>query len=65
MRDALIRVLNTENPEVLPPLQYVMGADSPWLSHYIFKLPSGEIASFMIDVSDEVKRELPLLKMAP
>jgi len=62
VRDALIRVLNTENPEVLPPLQYVKGIDSPWLSHYIFKLPSGEIASFMIDVSDEARSELVSLK---
>jgi len=62
VRDALIRVLNTENPEVLPPLQYVKGIDSPWLSHYIFKLPSGEIASFMIDISDEVRMELASVK---
>ena len=54
VRDALIRVLKTGNPEFLPPLQYQKGKDSPWVWHYIFKLPSGEIASFMIDVSDAV-----------
>ncbi|MFA5613061.1 MAG: PAS domain-containing protein [Methanoculleus sp.] len=54
VRDALIRVLRTGNPEFLLPLQYQKGKDSPWVWHYIFKLPSGEIASFMIDVSDAV-----------
>jgi PAS domain S-box-containing protein len=54
VRDALIRVLRTEKPEFLPPLQYRRRRDSPWIWHYIFKLPSGEIASFMIDVSDAV-----------
>jgi PAS domain-containing protein len=57
VRDALIRVLRTGNPEFLPPLQYQKGKDSPWVWHYIFKLPSGEIASFMIDVSDAVLEE--------
>lgn len=57
VRDALIRVLKTEKPEFLPPLQYKKGRDSPWIWHYIFKLPSGEIASFMIDVSDAVREE--------
>ena len=57
VRDALIRVLRTEKPEFLPPLQYKKGRDSPWIWHYIFKLPSGEIASFMIDVSAAVREE--------
>ena len=57
VRDALIRVLRTEKPEFLPPLQYRKGKDSPWIWHYIFKLPSGEIASFMIDVSDAVRED--------
>ena len=57
VRDALIRVLKTEKPEFLLPLQYRKGKDSPWIWHYIFKLPSGEIASFMIDVSDAVRED--------
>jgi PAS domain S-box-containing protein len=57
VRDALIRVLKTEKPEFLLPLQYRKGIDSPWVWHYIFKLPSGEIASFMIDVSDAVRED--------
>lgn len=57
VREALIRVLGTEKPEFLPPLQYRKGEASPWIWHYIFKLPSGEIASFMIDVSEVVREE--------
>jgi len=57
VRESLKRVYFTEQPEVLSPLQYVIGENEPWCSHYIFKLPSGEIASFMIDVSDEMKAE--------
>jgi len=55
VRESLKRINMTEQPEVLPPLQYVIGENEPWCSHYVFKLPSGEIASFMIDVSDEMK----------
>jgi PAS domain-containing protein len=55
VRESLKRINMTEKPEVLPPLQYVIGENEPWCSHYVFKLPSGEIASFMIDVSDEMK----------
>jgi PAS domain S-box-containing protein len=57
VRDALIRVLGTEKPEFLLPLQYRKGKAYPWVWHYVFKLPSGEIASFMIDVSDAVREE--------
>lgn len=57
VRNALIRVLKTEKPEFLLPLQYRKGKDSPWIWHYIFKLPSGEIASFMIDVSDAIRED--------
>lgn len=55
VRELLKRIYFTDMPEVAPPLQYVIGEDQPWCSHYVFKLPSGEIASFMIDVSDEMK----------
>ncbi|MDD4254009.1 MAG: PAS domain S-box protein [Methanofollis sp.] len=57
VRDALIRVLTTEKPEFLAPLQYRKGKNFPWMSHYIFKLPSGEIASFMVDVSEAVRED--------
>lgn len=57
VRESLKRINFTEQPEVLSPLQYVIGENEPWCSHYVFKLPSGEIASFMIDVSDEMKAE--------
>lgn len=56
VREMLIRVLTTEKPEFLLPLKYRNCEDFPWISHYVFKLPSGEIASFMIDVSDAVRR---------
>lgn len=52
VRDMLRRVLTTERPEVVPPLRYRDRDDFPWISHYVFKLPSGELASFMIDVSE-------------
>jgi PAS domain S-box-containing protein len=57
VRELLKRINFTEQPEVVPPLQYIVKEDQPWCSHYVFKLPSGEIASFMIDVSDEMKAE--------
>jgi len=50
--DLLYRVLTTENPEFVTPLKYRNRDDFPWISHYVFKLPSGEIASFMIDVTE-------------
>ncbi|WP_342771166.1 MULTISPECIES: hypothetical protein [unclassified Methanoculleus] len=53
----MTRVLETEKPEFLPPLQYRKERSSPWTWHSIFKLPSGEIASFMIGVSDAVREE--------
>lgn len=52
VREMLIRVLTTEQPEFVPPLRYRNRDDFPWISHYVFKLPSGELASFMIDVSE-------------
>ncbi|MDD4137552.1 MAG: hypothetical protein PHT99_06625, partial [Methanoregula sp.] len=53
--DLLLRVLTTDKPEFVPPLKYRKREDFPWISHYVFKLPSGEIASFMVDVTDAVK----------
>jgi PAS domain S-box len=55
VRDLLHRVFLTEQPEFVAPLKYRKREDFPWIYHYVFKLPSGEIASFMIDVSDVVK----------
>ena len=55
VRDLLHRVLITEKPEFVAPLKYRNREEFPWISHYVFKLPSGEIASFMIDVTDVVK----------
>ncbi len=52
--DLLYRVLTTEKPEFVTPLKYRNREDFPWISHYVFKLPSGEIASFMIDVTEAV-----------
>jgi PAS domain S-box-containing protein len=54
VHDLLLRVLTTEQPEFVPPLKYRNREDFPWISHYVFKLPSGEIASFMVDVTDAV-----------
>ncbi|MDN7023634.1 PAS domain S-box protein [Methanoculleus sp. FWC-SCC1] len=55
--DLLYRVLTTENPEFVTPLKYRNREDFPWISHYVFKLPSGEIASFMIDVTEAVTED--------
>ncbi|MFA4861426.1 PAS domain S-box protein [Methanoregula sp.] len=55
IHDLLLRVLLTEQPEFAAPLKYRNREDFPWISHYVFKLPSGEIASFMVDVTDAVK----------
>lgn len=52
LRRTLQRVLTTGRPEVAPPIRYRNRDDFPWISRYIFKLPSGELASFMIDVSE-------------
>ena len=46
------RVYTQESSAFLPPLQYRRG-HSAWIWHYLFKLPSGELASIMIDVSRE------------
>ncbi len=46
------RIMETEKPELLPPLKYERGP-GPLIWHYLFKLPTNELASFMIDVSDE------------
>jgi PAS domain S-box-containing protein len=54
VHDLLLRVLTTEQPEFVAPLKYRNREDFPWISHYVFKLPSGEIASFMVDVTDAV-----------
>jgi PAS domain S-box-containing protein len=48
------RVLDTGTPVFLPPLLYRRGTGL-WIWTYLFKLPTGEIASFMIDVSDELR----------
>jgi len=55
IRDLLRQVLITEQPEFVAPLKYRRREDFPWIYHYVFKLPSGEIASFMIDVTGVVK----------
>jgi PAS domain-containing protein len=57
VRNTLIRVLETEKPDFLQPVQYRKEPASPWVWHYIFKLPSGEIASFMIEISDAVRED--------
>jgi PAS domain S-box-containing protein len=63
VRQALNRVNDTGIPEVVPPLQYIKNETSPWLTHFIFKLPTGEIASFMIDLSEELREEVTLQKI--
>jgi PAS domain-containing protein len=52
LRETLKRVLRTGRPEVARPIRYRDRDDFPWISRYIFRLPSGELASFMIDVSE-------------
>jgi PAS domain S-box-containing protein len=54
VREAAREVLQTERPAFLPPLRYRQEQDV-WIWHYVFKLPSGELASFMIDVSEDLK----------
>ncbi|MDE4908584.1 PAS domain S-box protein [Methanogenium marinum] len=63
VREALNRVDNTEIPEIVPPLQYIKNENSPWLTHFIFKLPTGEIASFMMDISKELSKEVTSQKV--
>lgn len=63
VRMALNRVDQTGIPEVVPPLQYFRNEASPWLTHFIFKLPTGEIASFMIDISDDLREEVTCRKI--
>jgi PAS domain S-box-containing protein len=53
-RDITKQVLAAGNPAFLPPLQY-RKEENLWIWHYLFLLPSGELASFMIDVSEEVQ----------
>lgn len=64
VRQALNRVNSTGIPEVVPPLQYVRNETSPWLTHFIFKLPTGEIASFMMDISEDLRDEVTYLKVS-
>lgn len=45
-------VLSTGKPAFLPPIQYRKG-ENLWIWHYLFRIPSGELASFMIDISGE------------
>lgn len=52
--EAVQQGFSRERPVFLPPLQYRKG-DDVWIWHYVFKLPSGELASLMIDVSTEVR----------
>jgi PAS domain S-box-containing protein len=52
LRGTLTRVLTAGRPEVARPIRYRNRDDVPWISRYIFRLPSGELASFMIDVSE-------------
>ncbi len=54
LRERGAAVLRSDTPVFLPPLQYRKGS-GPWVWHYLFRLPSGELASFMIDVSDELR----------
>jgi PAS domain-containing protein len=44
-------------PQTLPPLQYVGRHKGPWISHYLFTLPSGEIASLVIDVRKDCRKD--------
>jgi PAS domain-containing protein len=64
VHDLLLRVLNSDQPEFVAPLKYRNREDFPWISHYVFKLPSGEIASFMVDVTDAVKEGRDIRKQA-
>jgi PAS domain S-box-containing protein len=40
-------------PQYFPPVQYKTGKNNPWFSHYMFKLPSNEVATFIINVTKE------------
>lgn len=56
IRETVARVMTTENPEFLPPLQYWRGQGA-WILHYLFKLPSDELVSLMVDVSEELRED--------
>jgi PAS domain S-box-containing protein len=51
IRDMIERVQTSRRPEVASG-RYRDRDDFPMISHYVFRLPSGELASFMIDVSE-------------
>ncbi|MFA7125460.1 MAG: PAS domain-containing protein [Sphaerochaetaceae bacterium] len=50
------KVLATGKPAFLPPIRY-RNNENLWIRHYLFRIPSGELASFMIDVSEELQDE--------
>lgn len=52
-REQIDKVVNQGIPQYIPPVQYRKGENEPWLSHYMFSLPSNEIASFIIKASGE------------
>ena len=54
--ETMRRAFARESSVFLPPLQYRKGQGA-WIWHYLFKLPSGELASIMIDVSEELRDE--------
>jgi PAS domain S-box-containing protein len=45
------RLLIDDEPVIYPPVKYFNGSDEPWFTHYLFGLPSGDIATFIIDTS--------------
>ncbi|NLX49042.1 MAG: PAS domain-containing protein [Methanospirillum sp.] len=57
VRGLVGRVLATGRPEVARPARYRDRDDFPWISRYVFRLPSGELASFMIDVSEALEED--------
>ncbi|MDD4255541.1 MAG: PAS domain S-box protein [Methanofollis sp.] len=54
VRETLNRVNISGIPEISHPLQYIRNETSPWLTHFVFKLPTGEIASFMMNLPEEL-----------
>jgi PAS domain S-box-containing protein len=50
LRDLFEKVVFNGIPQYFPPIQYRRGDNEPWFSHYMFKLPSDEVASFIINV---------------
>jgi hypothetical protein len=55
IKGMLIDILIDGKPIMAPPVQYHIGQLNPWFSHYLFKLPSGDFATYVNMIDDNNK----------